>query len=140
MNGTSNESPESTPATTTNSPHRGIDLGVPAPSKVIATPPPPLSVHRHDVLGGRIHEYYSAAAWSEGCHRNGGTPPVSGSTDERPPSGHDGSSRYDGLATRSWSRAPSASTAPTPRRSSSYRPARMAAATVASSETPRDTK
>ena len=41
-------------------PHRGIDLGVPAGSAEPSVPT--LKVQRQDVLGGLIHEYYSAAA------------------------------------------------------------------------------
>jgi hypothetical protein len=43
-------------------PHRGIDLGVPAPASMIKIPPPSVSVIRHDMLGGLIHEYHPAAA------------------------------------------------------------------------------
>lgn len=42
--------------------HRGIDLGVPAPASMIKIPPPSVSVIRHDMLGGLIHEYHPAAA------------------------------------------------------------------------------
>jgi putative transposase len=43
-------------------PHRGIDLGVPAPASMIKIPPPAVNVVRHDVLGGLIHEYHPVAA------------------------------------------------------------------------------
>ena len=43
-------------------PHRGIDLGVPAPASTIKIPPPSVNVVRHDVLGGLIHEYHPVAA------------------------------------------------------------------------------
>jgi hypothetical protein len=43
-------------------PHRGIDLGVPAPAITIKIPPPSANVVRHDVLGGLIHEYHPVAA------------------------------------------------------------------------------
>jgi putative transposase len=43
-------------------PHRGIDLSVPAPTSAIKAPPPLVTVHRHDVLGGLIHEYHPVAA------------------------------------------------------------------------------
>jgi len=43
-------------------PHRGIDLQVPVVSSETAATPPSLRAHRHDVLGGLIHEYYSVAA------------------------------------------------------------------------------
>jgi transposase InsO family protein len=42
-------------------PHRGIDLGVPAPASTIKIPPPSVNVIRHDVLGGLIHEYHPVA-------------------------------------------------------------------------------
>jgi hypothetical protein len=41
-------------------PHQGIDLDV-STGAVDATPPP-LSIRRHDVFGGLIHEYYPVAA------------------------------------------------------------------------------
>jgi transposase InsO family protein len=41
-------------------PHRAIDLGVPAGSADASVPT--LSVRRHDVLGGLVHEYHPAAA------------------------------------------------------------------------------
>jgi transposase InsO family protein len=40
-------------------PHRGIELEVPKGGSMPA--PPSLHIHSHDVLGGLIHEYYSAA-------------------------------------------------------------------------------
>lgn len=43
-------------------PHRGIDLGVPAPASTIKILPPSANVVRHDVLGGLIHEYHPVAA------------------------------------------------------------------------------
>jgi len=44
-------------------PHRGLDLGVPASSReTTVVTPPSLHVHRHDVLGGLIHEYFRQAA------------------------------------------------------------------------------
>jgi len=43
-------------------PHRGIDLGVPAPASTGKILPPSAKVVRHDVLGGLIHEYYPVAA------------------------------------------------------------------------------
>jgi len=43
-------------------PHRGIDLGVPAPASTVKIPPPSVDVVRHDVLGGLIHEYHPVAA------------------------------------------------------------------------------
>jgi len=43
-------------------PHRGIDLSVPVPSNRFTAAPPSVHVHRHDVLGGLVHEYHSAAA------------------------------------------------------------------------------
>jgi putative transposase len=43
-------------------PHRGIDLGVPAPASTIKIPPPSANVVRHNVLGGLIHEYHPVAA------------------------------------------------------------------------------
>jgi transposase InsO family protein len=42
-------------------PHRGLGLGVPS-GRAPPEPPAPLSVHRHDVLGGLIHEYRTVAA------------------------------------------------------------------------------
>jgi putative transposase len=42
-------------------PHRALDLGVPV-AGIGSTAPPSLAVHRHDVLGGLIHEYYPVAA------------------------------------------------------------------------------
>jgi hypothetical protein len=41
-------------------PHRGMGLEV--PTGVLAVTPLSLDVHRHDLLGGLIHEYYSVAA------------------------------------------------------------------------------
>jgi transposase InsO family protein len=43
-------------------PHRGIDLEVPVASSGTAATPPSLRAHRHEVLGGLIHEYYPVAA------------------------------------------------------------------------------
>jgi transposase InsO family protein len=43
-------------------PHRGIELGVPASNSGIIIAPPTLNVHRHDLRGGLIHEYYPVAA------------------------------------------------------------------------------
>ncbi len=43
-------------------PHRGIGLGVPTPASTIKISPPSVSVVRHDVLGGLIHEYHPVAA------------------------------------------------------------------------------
>jgi len=43
-------------------PHRGIDLKVPVATSETAAAPPSLHAHRHDVLGGLIHEYYPVAA------------------------------------------------------------------------------
>ena len=43
-------------------PHRGIDLGVPAPAGAIKTRFSLVSVIRRNVLGGLIHEYHPAAA------------------------------------------------------------------------------
>ena len=43
-------------------PHRGIELGVPASNSGIIIAPPTLNVHRHDLLGGLIHEYCPVAA------------------------------------------------------------------------------
>jgi putative transposase len=43
-------------------PYRGIDLCVPASTGGIATPSSPFNIHRHDVLGGLIHEYIPVAA------------------------------------------------------------------------------
>jgi putative transposase len=44
-------------------PHRGLDLGMPASSRETAViTPPSLHVHRHDVLGGLIHQYFTQAA------------------------------------------------------------------------------
>jgi putative transposase len=43
-------------------PHRGIDLGVPAPASTIKIPLPSVNVVRYDVLGGLINEYHSVAA------------------------------------------------------------------------------
>jgi transposase InsO family protein len=42
-------------------PHRGLDLGVPS-GRVFPPGPVPTEVHRHDVLGGLVHEYEAAAA------------------------------------------------------------------------------
>ncbi len=42
-------------------PHRGIDLGVPAPASTIKMPPPSAIVDHHDVLGGFIHECHAVA-------------------------------------------------------------------------------
>jgi putative transposase len=43
-------------------PHRGIDLGVPAPTSALEIPLPSVNAVRHDVLGGLIHEYHPVAA------------------------------------------------------------------------------
>jgi putative transposase len=43
-------------------PHRGIDLGVPAPASALEIPLPSVNAVRHDVLGGLIHEYHPVAA------------------------------------------------------------------------------
>ena len=43
-------------------PHRGIDLSVPVSEGGFTAPPLSAHVHRHDVLGGLIHEYHSVAA------------------------------------------------------------------------------
>jgi transposase InsO family protein len=43
-------------------PHRGIRLGVPDGPAPYLRPVTPLSVRRHDVLGGLIHEYHRWAA------------------------------------------------------------------------------
>jgi transposase InsO family protein len=43
-------------------PHRGIELGVPAPGNCIVATPPWLRARRHNVLGGLIHEYHPVAA------------------------------------------------------------------------------
>jgi putative transposase len=43
-------------------PHRGIDLSVPVSDSPVIAAPPSLHVHRHDVLGGLIHEYRPVAA------------------------------------------------------------------------------
>jgi putative transposase len=43
-------------------PHRGIELGVPVPGNCIVATPPSLRARRHNVLGGRIHEYHPVAA------------------------------------------------------------------------------
>jgi putative transposase len=43
-------------------PHRGIALDVPAPGSGMTGIPPTLNVHRHDVIGGLIHEYHPVAA------------------------------------------------------------------------------
>ena len=43
-------------------PHRGIDLRLPVPGSRVTAAPPSLHVHRHDVLGGLIHEYHPVAA------------------------------------------------------------------------------
>ncbi len=43
-------------------PHRGIDLNVPVSDSPVIAAPPSQDVHRHDVLGGLIHEYYPVAA------------------------------------------------------------------------------
>jgi transposase InsO family protein len=43
-------------------PHRGIALGVPDGPDQPPVPVSPLTVRRHDVLGGLIHEYHAAAA------------------------------------------------------------------------------
>ena len=43
-------------------PHRGIHLQVPVPDDRTAADPPLLDIHRHDVLGGIIHEYHPVAA------------------------------------------------------------------------------
>jgi putative transposase len=43
-------------------PHRGIDLSVPVPSSGLTADRPSMHVHRHDVLGGLIHEYLPQAA------------------------------------------------------------------------------
>jgi len=43
-------------------PHRGVDLGVPVPDSGMTSMSPSLDVHRHDVLGGLIDEYYPVAA------------------------------------------------------------------------------
>ena len=42
-------------------PHRGIDLSVPVPSNRFTGAPPSVDVHRHDLLGGLVHEYSAAA-------------------------------------------------------------------------------
>ena len=42
-------------------PHRGIDLGVPA-GRTLPERPAGFAVHRHEVLGGLIHEYRPVAA------------------------------------------------------------------------------
>jgi hypothetical protein len=42
-------------------PHRGLDLGVPS-GRAVQPGPLPAVVHRHDVLGGLVHEYEAAAA------------------------------------------------------------------------------
>ena len=43
-------------------PHRGIDLSVPVSDRPAIAAPPSLHVHRHNVLGGLIHEYHPVAA------------------------------------------------------------------------------
>jgi putative transposase len=43
-------------------PHRGIDLQVPVPGEGLNITTPLQVVHRHDVLGGLIHEYHPVAA------------------------------------------------------------------------------
>ena len=43
-------------------PHRGIDLSVPVSDSPVIAALPSLHVHRHDVLGGLIHEYRPVAA------------------------------------------------------------------------------
>jgi hypothetical protein len=43
-------------------PHRGLDLGVPNGRPAAPPGPVPAEVHRHDVLGGLVHEYEAAAA------------------------------------------------------------------------------
>jgi len=43
-------------------PHRGIDPQVPVLGSGMTSIPPSLNVHRHDVLGGLIHEHYPVAA------------------------------------------------------------------------------
>jgi hypothetical protein len=45
-------------------PHRGIGLGVPVPKVEVIAAPPSLHIHRHDVLGGLIDEYYPVTAES----------------------------------------------------------------------------
>ena len=42
-------------------PHRGIDLSVPVPRNRFTAATPSEHVHRHDLLGGLVHEYSAAA-------------------------------------------------------------------------------
>jgi transposase InsO family protein len=43
-------------------PHRGLGLDVPSGRAAAPPGPVPAVVHRHDVLGGLVHEYEAAAA------------------------------------------------------------------------------
>jgi transposase InsO family protein len=42
-------------------PHRGLDFGVPS-GRTAPLEPVPLTVRRHDILGGLVHEYEPVAA------------------------------------------------------------------------------